>query len=87
MNEELVVIHVRFANDGTVQEIGERPSGVVAQAWFSRLWKKAGDRFQVFAGGRGIFRLPRAELEELRGEAPEAQEAQEEVVAEKGGQG
>ncbi|QSR85194.1 hypothetical protein [Methylacidimicrobium sp. B4] len=84
MNEEMVVIHVRFANDGAVQEIGERPSGVAAQAWFGRLWKKAGDRFQVFAGGRGIFRLPRTALEELQQEEPEAQEGAE---AEKGAQG
>ncbi len=79
MNEEVVVIHVRFANDGAVQEIGERPAGIPAQAWFGRLWKKAGDRFQTFAGGRGIFRLPRAELEELRaqGAEPAARETAE----------
>lgn len=84
MNEELVVIHVRFANDGAVQEIGERPLGVPAQAWFGRLWKKAGDRFQVFAGGRGIFRLPRTELEELRSreEAAEAQPEEEKGATE-----
>ncbi|CAB4243391.1 conserved protein of unknown function [Methylacidimicrobium sp. AP8] len=73
MNEELVVIHVRFANDGSVQEIGERPRGLSAQAWFGRLWKKAGDRFQALAGGRGIFRLPRAELDALRVPEPEGE--------------
>ncbi|MGD9896271.1 MAG: hypothetical protein AB7T14_04210 [Candidatus Methylacidiphilaceae bacterium] len=71
MSEEGIVIHVRFANDGAVQEIGERPSGVAAQVWFSRLWQRAGDRFRVFAGGRGIFRLSRAELQELQAQGGE----------------
>lgn len=71
MNEEWVVIHVRFASDGSVREIGERPAGQPAQLWFGRLWKRAGDRFQVFAGGRGIFRLPRADLQELQSEGME----------------
>ena len=83
MNEELVVIHVRFANDGGVQEIGERPPGLTAQAWFGRLWKEAGDKFQAFAGGRGIFRLSRGEMEELR---DHGKESASEGAVEKGGE-
>ncbi|VVM04605.1 hypothetical protein MAMC_00143 [Methylacidimicrobium cyclopophantes] len=84
MKEEEIVIHVRFANDGAVQEIGQRPAGLSAQAWFGRLWKQAGDRFQVFAGGRGIFRLPRTELEELLAQGEERISAER---TEKGAEG
>ncbi|MDD4933167.1 MAG: hypothetical protein PHO89_06845 [Methylacidiphilaceae bacterium] len=84
MNDEVIVIHVRFANDGAVQEIGERPHGLAAQAWFGQLWKKAGDKFQVFAGGRGIFRLSRAELEALHDEGKESATGE---TAEKGAEG
>jgi hypothetical protein len=84
MNEEVVVIHVRFANDGAVQEIGERPPGLTAQAWFGSLWKKAGDKFQAFAGGRGIFRLSRGEMEELQ---DHGKEPASEGAVEKGGEG
>ncbi|VVM06042.1 hypothetical protein [Methylacidimicrobium tartarophylax] len=83
MNEE-VVIHVRFANDGAVQEIGERPPGLTAQAWFGRLWKTAGDKFQAFAGGRGIFRLSRGEMEELQ---DHGKESASEGAVEKGVEG
>lgn len=54
---DTVVIHVRFAPDGSVTEIGERPTGLDAQQWFNRLSDKAGNSFQALSGGRGFFRL------------------------------
>jgi hypothetical protein len=48
---------VRFAPNGTVTEIGERPSAVSAQEWFNYLSQNNGDNFQTFSGGRGLFRL------------------------------
>ncbi|VTZ25159.1 conserved hypothetical protein [Methylocella tundrae] len=54
---DTLIIHVRFAPDGSVTEIGERPSGLDAQQWFNRLSDKAGSSFQALSGGRGFFRL------------------------------
>jgi hypothetical protein len=54
---DTVLIHVRFAPDAGVREIGERPEALTPQAWFNRLTVKAGDAYQAFSGGRGVFRL------------------------------
>jgi hypothetical protein len=51
------LIHVRFAPDGSVTEIGERPQSLTAQEWFNRLSEKAGASFLALSGGRGVFRL------------------------------
>ncbi len=62
-----VIIHVRFAPNGTVVEIGERPSAVSPQEWFNCLSDKAGMQFQPLSGGRGVFRLLRDEVDALKG--------------------
>lgn len=59
MQTESVVIHVRFAPNGTVMEIGERPSAVGAQEWFNHLSKNTLNCYQTLSGGRGVFRLPK----------------------------
>ncbi|MEE3624043.1 hypothetical protein UCD39_08565 [Nitrospirillum sp. BR 11752] len=69
MHVETVMIHVRFAPDGSVTEIGERPPALSPQAWFNLLSVKAADQYQTFAGGRGVFRLGRSEIEGLKGAA------------------
>ncbi len=66
MENDKVMIHVRFAPDGTVTEIGERPSALTAQAWFNRLSDGAGDGYQTLSGGRGLFRLPRERIDTLK---------------------
>lgn len=66
MSETQVVIHVRFAPDGSVTEIGERPESLSAQAWFDRLSLSTKNSFQALSGGRGIFRLPRTEVAALK---------------------
>ncbi|WP_374544582.1 hypothetical protein [Rhodoblastus sp.] len=58
-----IVIHARYAPDGTCMEIGERPTSVTPQAWFKYLYENAGDTAQPLAGGRLIFRVPAADLE------------------------
>ena len=62
-----VMVHVRFAPNGQVTEIGERPVALSAQDWFNHLSQHAGSGYQVLSGGRGIFRLSRDALESLRG--------------------
>ena len=61
-----VIIHARFAPNGTVVEIGERPSALSPQEWFNRLCEKAGTAYQPLAGGRAVFRLTRAEVDAFK---------------------
>ena len=69
METQSVVIHLRFAPDGTVSEISERPSSLSPQAWFNFLSDNAGAAYQPLAGGRGVFRLNRAEVDALKAKA------------------
>jgi hypothetical protein len=64
-----VLIHVRFAPNGSVVEIGERPAALSPQQWFNYLSGAAGDVYQVFAGGRGVFRLTTGRLDALKAES------------------
>jgi hypothetical protein len=66
MASETVLIHVRFAPNGTVVEISERPAPVSPQEWFDWLANNVPLVYQALAGGRGIFRIGREKLEELR---------------------
>ncbi|WP_448044907.1 hypothetical protein [Bradyrhizobium liaoningense] len=66
MDTQKLILHTRFAPNGTVVEISERPDGLSPQAWFNFLSDKAGDVYQTLAGGRGVFRLTREELTALR---------------------
>ena len=61
-----VVIHARFAPNGTVVEIGERPQGLTPQDWFDYLCNNTLDKYQALAGGRGVFRLTRGETDALK---------------------
>lgn len=60
------MIHLRFFPDGTVAEIGERPSGVKPHDWFKYLSQHTQNCYQALSGGRGLFRLPRIEVEALK---------------------
>jgi hypothetical protein len=66
MSENQVTIHVRFSPDGTVNHIDERPSGATPQTWFNRLSQLASNGYQALAGGRGLYRLPKADVDALR---------------------
>jgi hypothetical protein len=66
MSNEQIMIHVRFAVDGTVREISARPATLSAQDWFNRLSTEAANHYQALSGGRGLFRLSPAELQTLQ---------------------
>lgn len=66
VGERLTIIHVRFAPDGTVMEIGERPKEATPQEWFNHLSRNTQHCYQSFLGGRGIFRLPREQIAALQ---------------------
>jgi len=73
MDTQDVIIHARFAPNGMVVEISERPAALSPQDWFNYLSDKAGTAYQALAGGRGVFRLTRGEVDRLKGEcAPDA---------------
>ncbi len=60
------IIHVRFAPDGSVSDIGERPEGVTAERWFTSLSEKFGAQFKALAGGRGVFRVDPESVQTLK---------------------
>ncbi|MGE0073084.1 MAG: hypothetical protein AB7S55_08480 [Thiomonas sp.] len=66
MNTDTAIIHVRFAVDGSVTEISERPSTLSAQDWFNLLTQSCIDRYEALSGGRGVFRIARQQLEQLK---------------------
>jgi hypothetical protein len=64
-----MMIHVRFAPNGAVTEISERPDGATPQDWFDHLTRVAGTTFQALSGGRGLFRIPDADVEAIKASA------------------
>ena len=73
MESQKVMIHVRFAPNASVVEISERPPGLSPQDWFNILCDRAGNEYQALSGGRGVFRLVRAQVDALKAEhAPSA---------------
>lgn len=69
MENNQVMIHVRFSPNGTVTEIGERPANLVAQDWFNFLSRSTINSYETLSGGRGLFRLPREQIEQLKSAA------------------
>jgi hypothetical protein len=72
MDTDKVIIHLRFAPNGTIVEIGERPTGLSPQQWFDALSDRYGNAYQVFSGGRGVFRLTRAEVDGFKAEVAQS---------------
>ncbi len=66
MNTQETMIHVRFAPDGSVTEIGERPAGCTAQQWFNILSQESGLAHLTLSGGRALFRGTPAAIAALR---------------------
>jgi hypothetical protein len=69
MSDNPVVIHARFAPNGSIVEISERPTGLTPQEWFDFLSYAEATNYQALMGGRGVFRLTRGRVDELRTEA------------------
>jgi hypothetical protein len=69
MSTQDIMIHVRFAPDGTVTEIGERPSGCTAQQWFDFLTRQSGLSYLTLSGGRAVFRGAPEAIAALREQA------------------
>ncbi len=69
MATNVIIIHVRFAPDGTVNEIGERPPSLSAQQWYVKLAGSFGSAFQALSGGRGVFRVSAEDIAALKATA------------------
>ncbi|MGO8712719.1 MAG: hypothetical protein ACLQUZ_11815 [Rhizomicrobium sp.] len=61
-----IQIHGRFAPNGTVVEIGERPANLTPQEWFNCLNEKAGDTYRTLAGGRIFFSIEPGRLDAIK---------------------
>ena len=54
-----VLVHVRFNPNGEIFSIGEKPAALSPSGWLRHLLEAASPQYQVFAGGRGFFRISR----------------------------
>lgn len=64
--ENEVTVHVRFAPDGSVSEIGARPAEITPQRWFNTLSANCANSFRALTGGRGIFVVAFEQLSALQ---------------------
>ena len=62
---DVVLVHVRFHPNAEISSIGEKPENLSAGAWFKHLLNTASPHYQVLAGGRGFFRIPRSSFETI----------------------
>lgn len=69
MSEDIVVVHGRFAPNGSVLELAERPETLSPQEWFNFLSVKASDAYKTLAGSRIVFRLSRERLNALQAQS------------------
>ncbi len=60
-----VLVHVRFHPNAEISSIGEKPENLSASEWFKHLLDTASPYYQVLAGGRGFFRIPRSKFEAI----------------------
>ncbi len=60
-----VLVHVRFHPNAEISSIGEKPEKLSASEWFKHLLETASPHYQVLAGGRGFFRIPRSNFEAI----------------------
>ena len=57
MGNPPTMIPRRFAPNGALTEIGQRPPALSPQQWFNLLTQAAGQHCQPLSGGRGLFRV------------------------------
>lgn len=61
-----IIIHARFASDGSVIDIAERPAWASPQQWFNLLSYGTANCYQSLVNGRGVFRVAPEELAALK---------------------
>ena len=66
MENNQVMIHVRFAPNGVVTEIRECPAAANPQKWFDYLSRSTSNSYASLSGGRGVYRMSREQVESLK---------------------
>ena len=66
MDTSAIMIHVTFAVDGSVVSINPKPEAAGPQQWFNFLTRHTTDCYQALAGGRGVFKVSAAQMQELQ---------------------
>ncbi|MCK1296669.1 hypothetical protein IVB33_28375 [Bradyrhizobium sp. 24] len=61
-----IIIHVRFAPNGRVIQISERPATLTPDQWFDVLKTRAGSAYRPLSRGRGVFRVTRAAVDTFK---------------------
>ncbi|OPY94649.1 hypothetical protein A5906_12815 [Bradyrhizobium sacchari] len=69
MNSQEIIIHVRFAPNGRVIQISERPAKLTPNQWFDVLNTRASSAYRPLARGRGMFRLRRTAVDAFKQES------------------
>ena len=72
MTDQIIVLNGRFAPNGTVVELSERPASLTTQEWFNFLSDRASESYRTLSGARIVFRLTRERLDALKREAAPA---------------
>jgi len=75
-----VLVHVRFAPNGTVVEISERPKALSPQEWYYLLSDKAGTAYQPLSGGRACSGLRSTRSNRSRPRARRARRDNRDVI-------
>jgi len=66
MENNQVMIHVRFAPNGVVTEISDCPADASPQKWFDFLSRSTSNSYASLSGGRGVYRMSREQVESLK---------------------
>ena len=66
MSTNKTIVHARFAPDGSVLDISERPDWADPQQWFNILSYGTVNSYQALTNGRGVFRIAPEELAVLK---------------------
>lgn len=66
MENNEIMIHVRFAPNGAVTEISDCPTDASPQKWFDFLSRSTSNSYASLSGGRGVYRMSREQVVSLK---------------------
>ncbi len=64
---EEVLLHVRYLPNAGISSIDGCPKHLSPREWLDRLLAEASEYYQILAGGRGFFRIPRYRFKAILG--------------------
>ncbi|MGY3238017.1 hypothetical protein ACVWZ4_001325 [Bradyrhizobium sp. USDA 4472] len=66
MDSQEIIIHLRFAPNGRVIQINERPAKLSPNQWFDVLNTRDASAYRPLSRGRGVFRLSRTAVDDFK---------------------